>query len=618
MKKLIYTISLAAFFFAAGCEDFLDTDNLTEKTTDNFPATETEANEMLTSVYSNLLFEGPDISSAFFIGQIAGDDCLGGNTSYSDNCAMNFLMYKNLNFFGFDNPVGSGGSPIWVRLYKLINRANAAIASFDNVKSWSAGERERHFGETYFLRASAYYELAQVFGGVPLRTTTEATNIPRAPVDEVYALIASDLKTAIELLPARIYPANSTLDGHATKYAAEAMMARVFLFYTGRYAKTELPLPDNGSVTKQQVVGWIDDCVNNSGHKLVSDQRNIWSYTNEATETNGKNKQYAYVVNNGLKWEGNSSPETVWATKYKLKGNGWSYTWFSNTMCQYMSPASSSKPQQTYPFGAGWGAGPVSPAMVSDWEIYDAAQTHTDGYTKDPRITGSIWSYKAFNPDTDAELFDRKLTPDEPDYTVNKIYWEQTGYHQKKYINVNAYTGGADSDENSATNYTSYGVVMYPDYAPAAISASLNNISDLIHIRFADVLLMQSELKEEPTGLNLVRARSHLAPVAYSLKAVQDERRWELAFEGIRWWDLLRWSGPSLDFAGDALNRQTGFEVVNGAVVTQMKSFDYKKRLKETQGYWYIPQIEIDKSNGVVEQNPGWEPSAQFVDWGNM
>ena len=39
------------------------------------------------------------------------------------------------------------------------------------------------------------------------------------------------------------------MTGHATKYAAEAMMARVFLFYTGRYEKTELP---NGTTKEDQ------------------------------------------------------------------------------------------------------------------------------------------------------------------------------------------------------------------------------------------------------------------------------------------------------------------------------------------------------------------------------
>ena len=103
-----------------------------------------------------------------------------------------------------------------------------------------------------------------------------------------------------------------------------------------------------------------------------------------------------------------------------------------------------------------------------------------------------------------------------------------------------------------------------------------------------------------------------------SLEAIKQERRWELAFESIRWWDILRWSGPSLEEAGDILNKQTGFNIINAATVVPMVKFDYKKRLQATQGYWPIPQDEIDISNGVLEQNPGWDASAQFSDWNNM
>ena len=107
---------------------------------------------------------------------------------------------------------------------------------------------------------------------------------------------------------------------------------------------------------------------------------------------------------------------------------------------------------------------------------------------------------------------------------------------------------------------------------------------------------MQSELKEEATGLNRVRARSNLAPVAYSLQAIKEERRWEL------WFDLLRWAGPSLDKAGDALNRQANFTLINGGV--------------EMQGYWPIPQSQIDLSDGLMEQNPGWGTAeALFTSW---
>ena len=263
------------------------------------------------------------------------------------------------------------------------------------------------------------------------------------------------------------------------------------------------------------------------------------------------------------------------------------------------------------PFGTGWGAGPVSPAMVEEWKTWSAQQEYLDGYTEDPRLTGSIWSYKAYDPEDKTNvLLDRKLDPNEPDYTVSYRYFEQTGYFQKKYININSY------NEQMGGIYA-FGLQAYPDITTYT-SNQLIQIQDLIHIRFADVLLMQSELKEDATGLNRVRARSHLAPVAYSLDAIKNERRWELAFESQRWWDLLRWSGPSLEEAGDALNKQTGFDVINAAQVVPMVNYDYKARLKATEGYWPIPQDEIDLSNGVLEQNPGWDQSAMFIDWAKM
>lgn len=611
MKKYITGfIILAAAGYLSGCQGFLEMESLTQKSTENFPYTESEANELITGIYANLLFEDPETSSYIYTAQLASDDCLGGNLEASNNCATNFLMYTNLNM----------QHELYLRCYRQINRANVALGTLDNVAQWSSEqERNRCFGEAYFMRAFAFNELVQIFGGVPLRVTNSSTPLPRASVDEVYAQIASDLKNAIELMPNRIYLGNSQMAGHATKYAAEAMMARVFLFYTGRYAQTELP----GGITRAQVIEWIDDCVDNSGHDLISDQRNLWPYTNSASEDNTVGLRYNYVINNSLDWDGLNSIETLFANKHKLRGNSWTYTWFSNTVSQFFSPSadnSSVDSREGYPFGRGWGAGPVSPAMVAEWQQWSAQQTYLDGVTEDPRLTGSIWSYRAYDPNNDGNvLFDRRLTPDEPDYTVSYRYYEQTGYHQKKYINIMSYQNSNANDPGLAPNWVirSFGLQLYPEIT-TTVSASLNNIADLIHIRFADVLLMQSELKEDATGLNRVRARSHLAPVAYSLEAIKNERRWELAFESIRWWDLLRWSGPSLEEAGDALNRQRGFTLINAAEEVPMVVFDYKARLQATQGYWPIPQTEVDLSGGLITQNPGWGPEALFTGWRNL
>lgn len=600
MKKLLYLLPI--LLLLTSCEDFLDTKLLTEKTTENFPETEKDANQMLTSIYAKLLFEDPETSSEYYTAQLASDDCLGGNLSYSGNCATNFLLYQgNLN-----SRLG-----IWDRCYQLINHANNTINTLDNVKSWSSeGERLRHFGEAHFLRAWAYYELVKIFGGVPLRTTIEAVNLPRASVDEVYALIASDIKNAIEMMPNRIYPAGNAMAGHATKYAAEALAARVFLFYTGRYDKKTLPLME-GEITKEQIIKWLEDCINNSGHALVSDQRNLWAYTNSATNSSTSQKQYAYAVKHKLAWEGNSSIETLFANKHNLTST-WTYTWFSNTCAMFYSPSGDDADwkNESYPFNFGWGAGPVSPGMVQDWKEWSNKQTFLDGYTEDPRISGSIWSYKAMDPNNEGNILgDFRLDDSEPAYTVSYRYYEQTGYFNKKYININAY--------NSNGVLEAFGKTLHPGIS-SQTSPQLLNIADLIHIRFADVLLMHSELTSDATGLNKVRQRSHLAPISYTLDALKQERRWEFAFESIRWWDMLRWSGPSLEEAGNALNRQTGFDIINAAAITPMVKYDYKKRLQATQGYWPIPQIEIDRSNGMLEQNPGWGPEAQFSDWTKM
>ena len=85
---------------------------------------------------------------------------------------------------------------------------------------------------------------------------------------------------------------------------------------------------------------------------------------------------------------------------------------------------------------------------------------------------------------------------------------------------------------------------MYPGNWDVAgkENMQLNNIHDLVLIRFADVLLMQSELKKDVAGINEVRKRAGLNPIAaYSEEALRNERRWELACEGTRWNDLRRW-----------------------------------------------------------------------------
>lgn len=69
----------------------------------------------------------------------------------------------------------------------------------------------------------------------------------------------------------------------------------------------------------------------------------------------------------------------------------------------------------------------------------------------------------------------------------------------------------------------------------------LSHGDDLIFIRFADVLLMLSELTEDAQYMNLVRCRARLDPKPYSVDNIRKERRYELAFGGLRWNDMRRY-----------------------------------------------------------------------------
>lgn len=101
--------------------------------------------------------------------------------------------------------------------------------------------------------------------------------------------------------------------------------------------------------------------------------------------------------------------------------------------------------------------------------------------------------------------------------------------------------------------------------------------------------------------MNRVRERAGLGAVPYSDEALRNERHWELAFEGLRYYDLLRWG-----IAGEVLSTQNGVKVLDNMMETRMDMGDIAQRLEVTKGLMPLPKTQIDLSAGVLEQNPGW------------
>lgn len=571
MKRLLY-FAVAALALTS-CEDFLDTESYTQKNTTNFPANADDVELAMVSVYNTLNVAVADPQCTYFYAaELAADDRFGGG---GDNDKLMQAWDKIMNY----NTDAS--LPFWKARYQGIFRANSVITSIEAMKL--EGEAVKAMkGEAYFLRAFFYHELAEMYGEVPLVLTTEAVTLPKSSAEKIYAQITTDLDSAIALLPAVSY--DKTVAGHATKWAAEALLARVYLFYTGYYKKDALPMVGGGSMTKAKVVEYLEDCRDNSGHGLVGDFRNLWAYTNKYSK-----KDYAKVAGvkgvdgSDLDWAGDGNKESIFAIKFS-KFADWNTTiGYSNQYLLHFGIRGGQPYANTFPVGQGWGAGPVNPTL---WEEWAAAEP------EDLRREGSIVPVK--------EL---------PAYSFGGwTMMEETDYWQLKCVHIAAKTGTQDEDGNDKY-YSSFSVPMFG----ASDNFQLDGLNDLVLIRYADVLLMHSELTGTNDGMTLVRKRAGLDPVAFSQEAIKRERRWELAFEGRRWADIRRWGD-----APELLAKQEGVKIYKSGSPATMKAFGggYKARYNATGGFFPIPESEVALSNGVLEQISGYsDASSQYTGW---
>lgn len=572
MKRIIYFISIVTILSLVSCDDFLDTKSYNEKELTNFPETVDDINQILTGAYASM---NVDILSGFYLAELASDDRFGGGGEGDKFMhAIDRLMNVGTDMCG----------GLWWGRYRGIQRVNLLFENIDRVKGWKNEQQKNQIiGEALYLRAMFYFELAQVYGEVPLMLTTEALNLPKSPANEVYAQIASDLKNAIGMMGTDKY--NPEMAGHATKWSAEALMARVFLFYTGYYKKDALSLVEGGSVTKTEVINWLNDCIENSGHGLIIDNTNpgngfynLWPYSNEYTAID-----YQWAKDKKVKWVGDGNEETVFAIKFNNFGS-WDQTGYTNMHATHFGIRTPNGNTSTFPFGEGYGAGTVNPQLVEYWKTAEP---------NDIRLWGSII-------DVENDLPDFQWGAD--------LQMEETGYVQKKYLAITAY----DHTDGGSEFLTSYSPLMYnTPRAPVELAST----QDLVLIRFADILLMHSELTQTAAGINKVRDRAGLTGIgAYTLDALKKERRLELAFEGVRWYDLMRWGD-----APTALARQGDVMVRNMAGnPVQMASYGggWAARYAATGGFWPIPGTQIARSAGVLVQNEGWETTeAEYRGW---
>ena len=624
MKKYIlstFAVLSAATMFTS-CNDMLDTDpRPTEMTTATFPGKPADIDAELAATYSILNTMGggdSDTYNPFYWWEIMSDNCYGSG-GLQDNKVKSLHHLVQMNSNQYETPFNL--------LYGGINRACNLIETIDNVP-WTAdqkAQRDQLLGEGYFMRGLYTLWLTQLYGDVPLVTSANVTEEMMQEVsanDFIYPQILSDFVSAKNLMGTT----RGRGDGHANKFVAESFLARAYMFWAGFYqnagelATANVPainlVEQEGcnvaSLSKEDVINALKDVISNGGYKLCEDYRSLWQYSNSLLwdeAHDGKGHAYEFIADMkrsncfdqpGM---GNGNTEEIFqiqfmnASKWAIDGkteNGGQYS-TSRMYCNYLSTfwglrvnGNNGNRDYTYPFTQGWGQGTPSCNIWDDW-----TEAEQKGKYSDIRKLGSLI-------DCENEC---------KEYSYVKDDCEESGYGVKKYnsITLDALTG--DDPWWNAT----------PGYSSSSLDNAMqgNHFEDFYLMRYADVLLMATELTGDKQYMNQVQKRAGVPQTEYSLKAVQDERRWEFAFEGLRFNDMRRWTGsnPTADsYAPKALQAQEGKMIVclgdkaNKRPMHHM-TCTWTERYIATNGFLAKPQSQINLMNGKLKQNPGWELS---------
>lgn len=552
-NKIVAAALLSLMMGMISCaESFLDVESKTESTTGTSYKNEKDVWRALIGCYDGWRQTSSAMQIGFYLGaETMSDECFGG-TGNADGRGYQAIdrfdiaqSPADLNLYEND----------WRNYYAAVYRCNELISREEQI-SWNETNslRGTYMGECRTLRALLYFDMVRLWGNIPLFDAPVNENRAQADPAEVFALIFADLKYAMENIPADAYPkANAAAnDGHITRYAAAALFARAYLFYTGYYGS------EPAGVTKAEALAAVEEIIASNEYSLVGEFKNLWPAASAGVAEIG---DMATLLGS---YAGDGNSETLLALKFTssqdYNGNNDGNRWQVMVGMRNLNAT---------PYGKGWGGLTVNPRFVSEFK------------NGDTRRSASI-----------IDMTGEGVTALDDFEASYKDQREYTGYAVKKYAPLCFADGTSASKEDGSGDFQT------------------SNHQDYVIIRYADVLLMAAELgsSNAQAYFDAVRKRAYtsngvLSSSYTALPAtrenIMEERRFEFAFEGINYWDLLR---QGVDYAANKL----AAEVTVMSAGTPDAVVIRADRLRATQGLSQIPYNQITLANGILVQNPGW------------
>lgn len=438
----------------------------------------------------------------------------------------------------------------WSSLYSGIKTCHIFLQKIDLVPNMDPNLKARMIAEIRFIRASLYFRLTNLYGAVPFFTQEvsleESLKISRTDRETIINFIHQELSDIVDVLPTRDQLPDSER-GKITKGAVETLQARVYLMDSDW---ENVMIHCDNLMSKQNEYGT---------YRLFNNYAGLFKETNEYNEEVIMDRSY---VPNVITWK-----EMEEMAPRSRGGNNANRVPQQSLVDTYLT---------------------LSGKTINESGTdYNKSKPYEN---RDPRLTATIvydnykWSENIDDGSNDVVI---KIHPNSK--------------------TIDAYDGGNNS---TATGY--YTSKYYNPQAPGNMNSGVN----IITMRYADILLMYAEAYHEQNSMTEEVWDKTIRPIRQRAgfteesalafpegkskqemqKIIRDERRVELALEGLRWFDIKRWKAGTEYLTGR----------VRGASFVDANKLDNRSFDESKDYFWAVPISEIDLNPNLAPNNPGY------------
>ncbi len=491
MKKLKYIILLSIIIFTA-CDDKLDVTNPNAQDSSTYWTSQDDIAAGVIAIYNKLLVDGSYCRVGAIFQDLVSDDVVGNSAD---------ALYPTSGAFTVPATYAGVYWP-WRDYFAMAYRANLVLEKSEDITFEDEAYKKRMLGQTYFLRAFAYYQLTEYYGDVPLILTVPETSAEYYPTEssreDILTQVKADLLEAIDMLP-KTY-VNSGADdagqlGRATWGAAAALLSRVYMI--------EYNWADAGTLLKQ--------IIDSDVYSLVAD------YGDNFTDANENNS------------------ESIWEVQFGYYGS--TANWVNYSDADWMQGNALTMGYGSASFG-GW-----EDAEPSDWIYSEYKKERTEDGLLDPRLYWTLLSYEeeydsveAYGDEYSNTIYN--VAPFLPTYTTNTDgtvtttapVLDSTVVLIAKYTRARLNNCASESEDGFTTSPINYRVIRYAE----------------VLMNYAEVLIVQGKHSEALPYINMIRERAGLSTLSLTdADAIEQEymhqRILEFAVEGVRGKDIKRW-----------------------------------------------------------------------------